>query len=175
MTGKNVLESRPALKHLMSTVAQSSRALKRLMAEARASGDPASVLRTALSEASVVSKSAVRLAIEIGRIHEESPSELARRGPPAHASAEILPSIEAVLDQPARVVQEAHWNELVALFDEAAADLDDPREAFMAADSIYMLGGRHPVTRLERLELLALAAPLTPAEAADLRSLKNSA
>ncbi|RWR45703.1 hypothetical protein EOW65_15805 [Sinirhodobacter ferrireducens] len=172
---KNVLESRPALKHLMATAAQSSRALKRLMAEARASGDPASVLRTAISEASVVSKSAVRLAIEIGRIHEEAPSELARRGPPAHAPADILPKIEAILEYPARVVDDVIWNDLVALFDAAAADLADPREAFAAADSIYLLGGRHPVTRLERLELLALATPLTPAEAADLRNLKNSA
>lgn len=170
---KTVLESRPALKHLMSTVAQSSRALKRLMAEARASGDPASVLRTTLSEASVMSKSAVRLAIEIGRIHEEAPSELARRGPPAHASAEILPKIEAILEYPARVVNEAIWNDLVNMFDEAAADLADPREAFTAADSIYLLDGRHPVTRLERLELLALAAPLTPQEESDLRSLRR--
>lgn len=170
---KNVLESRPALKHLMSTVAQSSRALKRLMAEARASGDPASVLRTALSEASVVSKSAVRLAIEIGRIHEEAPSELARRGPPTHASADILPRIEAVLEYPARMVNTVIWNDLVALFDAAAADLEDPREAFSAADSIYLLSGRHPVTRLERLELLALATPLTPQEASDLRSLRR--
>lgn len=170
---KNVLESRPALKHLMSTVAQSSRALKRLMAEARASGDPASVLRTALSEASVVSKSAVRLAIEIGRIHEENPSELARRDPPAHASAEILPKIAAILEYPARVVNDVIWNDLVNMFDAAAADLADPREAFMAADSIYLLGGRHPVTRLERLELLALATPLTPQEESDLRSLRR--
>lgn len=170
---KTVLESRPALKHLMSTVAQSSRALKRLMAEARASGDPASVLRTALSEASVASKSAVRLAIEIGRIHEESPSELARRGPPAHATADILPRIEAILDQPARVVNEAIWNDLVALFDAAAADLEDPREAFAAVDSIFLLAGKHPVTRLERLELLALATPLSPQEESDLRSLRR--
>lgn len=172
---KTILDSRPALKHLMSTVQQSSRALKRLMAEARASGDPASVLRTALSEASVVSKSAVRLAIEIGRIHEEAPSELARRGPPDHATADILPKIEAVLEYPARVVQAAHWNDLVSLFDAAADGLDDPRDAFMAADSIYLLGGRHPVTRLERLELLALATPLTPQETADLRNLKSAA
>ena len=172
---QSVLESRPALKHLMSTVAQSSRALKRLMAEARASGDPASVLRTALSEASVVSKSAVRLAIEIGRIADESPAELANRAAPAHASADILPKIEAILEYPAQVVNTAIWTDLVSLFDEAAADLSDPREAFMAADSIYLLGGRHPVTRLERLELLALATPLTSAEAADLRNLKTAA
>lgn len=170
---KTVLQSRPALKHLMATVAQSSRALKRLMAEARSSGDPTAVLRTALSEASVASKSAVRLAIEIGRIADESPAELANRAAPAHASADILPKIEAILEYPARVVHEALWNDLVALFDAAAADLDDPRGAFMAADSIYLLGGRHPVTRLERLELLALAAPLTQQEESDLRSLRR--
>lgn len=170
---KTILESRPALKHLMATVQQSSRALKRLMAEARASGDPASVLRTALSEASVVSKSAVRLAIEIGRIADESPAELARRGPPAHATADILPRIEEILEYPARVVNEAIWNDLVALFDEAAAGLPDPREAFTAADSVFLLGGRHPVTRLERLELLALAAPLSSQEESDLRSLRR--
>lgn len=172
---KTILDSRPALRHLMATVQQSSRALKRLMAEARASGDPASVLRTALSEASVVSKSAVRLAIEIGRIHEEAPSELVNRAAPTHAAADILPRIEAVLEYPARVVNEAIWNDLVALFDAAAAGLDDPRDAFMAADSLYLLAGKHPVTRLERLELLALATPLTPQETADLRNLKSAA
>lgn len=133
------------------------------------------MLRTALSEASVVSKSAVRLAIEIGRIHEESPAELVNRAAPTHAPADILPRIEEILEYPACVVNEAIWNDLVAMFDAAAADLEDPREAFSAADSIYLLAGRHPVTRLERLELLALATPLTSAEAADLRNLKNAA
>jgi len=95
----SVLEHRPALKHLMDVVQYSSRALRRLMHEARNNGDPAPVLRTCLAEASNISKAAVKLAVEIGRVVEENPAELRRNNPPKTSTGAVLDRLEIISER----------------------------------------------------------------------------